>query len=176
VAAAAAASSSSSSQGISEVQVEAKSTAETQERTIPSREWVPIIPSTPFAKRPRPASLLPKSDNTSANTAPDGPSRITPLTPDAADAIADTTPTPTPDVRVTEGNTPPLGSKLSRRDRILHLARQNARTPLPKLAETPQPPPPPPSTETEKLDEESERQGKERTIRERLWRLVGGNY
>ena len=77
---------------------------------------------------------------------------------------------------VTEGSTPPLASKLSRRDRILHLARQNARTPLPKLAETPQSPPPPPSTEAEKLDEESERQGKERTIRERLWRLVGGNY
>jgi len=65
-------------------------------------------------------------------------------------------------------------AKLSRRERILNLARQNARTPLPKLTEKPQPPPP---TEAEKLDEEeSERQGKERTIRERLWRLVGGNY
>jgi hypothetical protein len=62
-------------------------------------------------------------------------------------------------------------AKLSRRERILNLARQNARTPLPKLPEKPQPPP-----EAEKIDEESERQGKERTIRERLWRLVGGNY
>jgi muconolactone delta-isomerase len=64
---------------------------------------------------------------------------------------------------------------MSRRERILHLARQNARTPLPEPVELPQSPAA--RTETEKADEEeSERHVKERTIRERLWRLVGGNY
>jgi hypothetical protein len=63
---------------------------------------------------------------------------------------------------------------MSRRERILHLARQNARTPLPEPVEVPQPPEP---TEAKRVDEgESERHVKERTIRERLWRLVGGNY
>jgi hypothetical protein len=61
---------------------------------------------------------------------------------------------------------------MSRRERILHLARQNARTPLPEPVKVAQPP----SAEAEKGDEESERHMKERTIRERLWRLVGGNY
>jgi hypothetical protein len=102
------------------------------------------------------------------------------VTADVADAIADDTtdpPTPTPKsgVEMTEETTP-MGSKLSRRERILHLARKNARTPLPKLAVKPQPPPSPPPAEAERPDEETEREGKERTIRERLWRLVGGNY
>jgi hypothetical protein len=60
---------------------------------------------------------------------------------------------------------------MSRRERILHLARQNAQTPLPELAERPQA-----VVEAEKSEGESEQEGKERTIRERLWRLVGGNY
>jgi hypothetical protein len=65
---------------------------------------------------------------------------------------------------------------MSRRDRILHLARQHARTPLPKFAE--EQPKPPLTEAAEKVDggEESERHVKERTIRERLWRLVGGNF
>jgi hypothetical protein len=66
-------------------------------------------------------------------------------------------------------------NKLSRRERILHLARQNARTPLPEAFEEPKPP----AEAAEKngvADGESERRMKERTIRERLWRLVGGNY
>jgi len=93
-----------------------------------------------------------------------------------ANTTTDTTPTPTPTPAGTEEETAAMqaqagAAKLSRRERILNLARQNARTPLPKLPEKPQLPP-----EAENIDEESERQGKERTIRERLWRLVGGNY
>ncbi|KAH9174943.1 hypothetical protein EDB89DRAFT_1948728 [Lactarius sanguifluus] len=65
----------------------------------------------------------------------------------------------------------PVGPKMSRRERILHLARQNAQTPLPELAEKPQP-----VVEAEKSEGESDLEGKKRTIRERLWRLVGGNY
>ena len=179
----AAASPSLSSQEAAEVEVETEPAAETRERKTPAREWVPITPgmSTPLAQRLRPALIPPKDINASATTtAPDGPSPMTPPTADAADVIADSTdatPTHAPGVEMTEETAPlPLGSKLSRRERILHLARKNARTPLPNLAEKPQPPPSPPPTEAEKSDEESEREGKERTIRERLWRLVGGNY
>ena len=178
-----------SSQGTVKVEeAETESTAETQEEKVLPREWVPIVPSTPHT-RPRPPKSGSRSsnnnnkNNASTTTAPDSPSLITTPTADTADAAADTsdatsdatdaTPTPTPEG--TETTETQAGSKLSRRERILHLARQNARTPLPKLAEKPQPPPPPP-TEAEMLDEESERLGKERTIRERLWRLVGGNH
>ena len=158
--------------------------AEAQESRIFSREWVPIISSSSLAQQPRPASVFPpqnNDDDASATTAPDGPSLNTPLTADttntAADDTADAAPAPTPAGMDSEPTRTSQGPKLSRRERILQLARQNARTPLPKLAEQPQPPPPPPPpTEAEKLDKESERQGKERTIRDRLWRLVGGNY
>jgi len=164
------------------------STAETEgKKPISSREWVPIVPSsTPHTQRPPAAraSASQKYKKASATTASDGPSLITTPITDAADTAADTTdatptstPTPTAMPASTKTKTGAtrlgLSNKLSRRERILHLARQNARTPLPEPAETPQPPP---LTEVEKLDEESERQGKERTIRERLWRLVGGNY
>jgi hypothetical protein len=66
----------------------------------------------------------------------------------------------------------------SRRERILHLARQNARTPLPeRLVETIEKDQSGARNGGEqKLEAEAEQQGKERTIRERLWRLVGGNY
>ena len=91
----------------------------------------------------------------------------------AADTTTDATPMPTPagTEETVAKQAQPRAAKLSRRERILNLARQNARTPLPKLPEKHQLPP-----EAEEIDEESERQGKERTIRERLWRLVGGNY
>ncbi len=99
------------------------------------------------------------------------------IKPAAAEAAANTTDATSMPASAEETTSKQLvdAAKLSRRrERILNLARQNARTPRPKLTEKPQPPPP---TEAEKLDEEeSERQGKERTIRERLWRLVGGNY
>jgi hypothetical protein len=63
---------------------------------------------------------------------------------------------------------------MSRRERILHLARQNARTPLPeRLLEDPGARP---EDEQKLAEEETEQQGKERTIRERLWRLVGRDY
>lgn len=177
----AAAAVSSSSEGTAEVEEEAmaETMAETQENRTFSREWVPIMSSSPLAQRPRPASVVPPKNNSHSNdaSAPDGPSLITPLTADATDTAADTpdaTLTPAPaGIETTKTS---QGPKLSRREYILHLARQNARTPLPKLAEKPLQQQPPP-TEAEKLDEEeSERQGKERTIRERLWRLVGGNY
>ena len=159
---------------------ETETTAEDQEDEILSREWVPIISSSNLAQQPRPASSVPQNNNddTSATTAPDGPPFITSLTADtAADDTTDATPAPAPAGMDSELTRTSQGHKLSRRERILQLARQNARTPLPKLAEMPHPLPPPPPTEAEKLDEvESERQGKERTIRERLWRLVGGNY
>jgi hypothetical protein len=165
----------SSTEGTVGAEVGTESTTETQGEKLSSHEWVPIVPSsTPHAQRPRHASAPPKNNNdknTSATTTPDSPSPIITL----AAGTTGATPAPTPaGTKVTRGASP-LGSKLTRRERILQLARQNARTPLPKLVETFQPPPPPP-TEAEKLDEESERQGKERTIRERLWRLVGGNY
>jgi hypothetical protein len=159
---------------------ETETTAEDQENEILSREWVPIISSSNIAQQPRPASSVPQNNNddTSATTASDGSPFITSLTADtAADDTTDATPAPAPAGMDSELTRTSQGHKLSRRERILQLARQNARTPLPKLAEMPQPPPPPPPTEAEKLDEvESEQQGKERTIRERLWRLVGGNY
>jgi hypothetical protein len=163
------------------VEVEVGATA-----NFSSREWVPIVPSSEphTQRRPRPATAFRQnnSDNIApATTAPDGPPPTTTLTADAANTTNDTTdaaPTFTPTKSTPAGKgmttgakTESLGFRLKRRERILHLARQNARTPLPKLAETPQPP-----TKAEKLDEESERQGRERTIRERLWRLVGGNY
>ena len=160
---------------------------ETRTNEIPSREWVPIIPSSPHSQhRPRPrrdsgsskstrhkdvfkASTPTNPDNTAFNAA------LATVAPEAAvaDTTTDATPTPTPTgTEETSTKQAQAGAaKLSRRERILNLARQNARTPLPKLPEKPLPQP-----ETENIDEESERQGKERTIRERLWRLVGGNY
>ena len=163
----------------------------TEKRTneIPSREWVPIIPSSPHSQhRPRPRR---DSDSSKSTRHKDVFKASTPTNPDntafnaalatvaaeaaVADTTTDATPTPTPTPTGTEETSTKQAqagaAKLSRRERILNLARQNARTPLPKLPEKPLPQP-----ETENIDEESERQGKERTIRERLWRLVGGNY
>ena len=176
---------SHSSQGIDveEVGVGTESMTESRTNEIPSREWVPITPSTSDSRpRPRPGSA---SKNTryedifkaviTKNT-DNSPFIAALATPSAAEAaVADTTTDATPRPPGTEETvtkqTKAFATKLSRRERILILARQNARTPLPKLPEKPQPPP-----EAEEIDEESERQGKERTIRERLWRLVGGNF
>jgi len=165
---------------------------ETRTNEIPSREWVPLIPSTPHSQqRPGPDSSPSKNIrdedvfNAATPTNPDNSPFSAALATAAAEAaVANTTtdaaPTSTsmPMPARTEEETAAKqaqagGAKLSRRERILNLARQNARTPLPKLPEKPLPQPPP---ETETIDGESERQGKERTIRERLWRLVGGNY
>ena len=151
-----------------------------QQNVPPPREWVPIIPGGP--RRPRPAlasiqkgapapppldpthiaeaidSHITIDDNPATPTTPSATTSSTEKTSEAAAAAASET----------------LGHKLSRRERILHLARQNARTPLPEPVEVLQPPAP---GDTKGVDkEESERHVKERTIRERLWRLVGGNY
>jgi hypothetical protein len=166
---------------------------ETRKNEIPSREWVPIIPSTPHSQqqqRPRPRRDSASSKNilyeavfnASTPTNPHkSPFNAASAGATAEAAVANTTTdatdaTPPSMSAGTEEGTATMqaqagAAKLSRRERILNLARQNARTPLPKLPEKPQPPP-----EAETIDEESERQGKERTIRERLWRLVGGNY
>lgn len=157
------------------------SEAQTEEQNVPQyREWVPIIPG--GARRPTPPRA----------SIPEGASASTPLDPtriaESVDPhIADddrampTTPSATTcsAEKASEAVSTALSEtvchdKMSRRERILHLARQNARTPLPKPVEEPQPPPAP--TEAKVADEESERRVKERTIRERLWRLVGGNY
>lgn len=178
---------SHSSQGIDVEEVEAGTESMTEARTneLPSREWVPIIPSTPHSQQrpePRPDSALSKNIrykntfNASTPTNPDNSPVNAAATAAAEAAVANTTTDATPLPASTEEETAAKqaqagAAKVSRRERILNLARQNARTPLPKLPEKPQPPP-----EAENIDEESERRGKERTIRERLWRLVGGNY
>jgi hypothetical protein len=118
-------------------------------------EWVPITPQSP-------SSTFPKSDVDTHE--PDGFALIT-----SATAVPPASaPSSSPEPASTE--IPLAPKKLSRRERILLLARQNAETPLPELPERPQPVP-----EAEKEHGESEQEGKERTIRERLWRLVGGN-
>ena len=146
-----------------------------------SREWVPIIPSalhSQLRSRPGPAPSKNVFNASTPTNHPDNSPFSAALAAAAAaePAVANTTtttdatstPTPMPAAaKQAQAST----AKISRRERILDLARQNARTPLPKQPEKPQPPP-----EAEKIDEETERQGKERTIRERLWRLVGGNY
>ena len=163
-------------------------------------EWVPIT----LLQRPGPghSAAVSKNENNNDDTRPaltlENSILITSTTTSDVDSIrhaehaTDTTTDdaawPTPSLRpagteeTTETVPPPpaaalvgVNNKMNRRERILHLARQNARTPLPEPTEEPQPPPPPPS-EAEKLDEESERRVKERTIRDRLWRLVGRNY
>jgi hypothetical protein len=175
-----------SSQGIDVEEVEAgtESMIETRTDEILSREWVPISPSTPNSQHrprpiPRPDSALSKNEDpfnaSTATNTDNSPFNVASATAAAEAAVAsttaDATPTPADTEETTEKQAQAHTAKLSRRERILNLARQNARTPLPKLPEKPQPPP-----EAEKIDEESERQVKERTIRERLWRLVGGNF
>jgi len=144
-------------------------------QAIPPLEWIPIPLAPASSTSPAPQHDTPVT----TAAAPDDSNSVLSTTPTAnssaaADAsVSASTPTNEPTgTKHTKGVHP--SPKMSRRERILHLARQNARTPLPDLAaksQQPQPPPPPPPT-----DEEAERQGKERTIRERLWRLVGGNY
>jgi len=141
---------------------------------------VPIIPSGP--RQPRPALASIPKKGAPAPTSLD-PARIAeavdshniggdPATPTTRSATTSSTEKTSAAAAVAASETP--GHKLSRRERILHLARQNARTPLPEPVEVSQPPPP---TDAKGVDgEESERHVKERTIRERLWRLVGGNY
>lgn len=155
------------------VEVGTESPAESE---TPAREWVPIVLSTP-EQRTKSTSISQQTENNSttatAAAPPDGHSTPLPTTKptaDAADAFDATDAAPEP-ARAESAEAPGIGPKMSRRERILHLARQNARTPLPKPAQEPQPP-----SKAEKFDEENERQRKEQTIRERLWRLVGGNF
>lgn len=179
---------SPSPQGIDVEEVEKGTESMTDIRTneMTSREWVPIIPSTLHSQQrsrpgPAPSKNVRHGNVFNASTPtnhPDNSSFSAALAaaaaaaaePAVANTTTDATPTPTP-MPAAEKQAQASTAKLSRREHILNLARQNARTPLPKQPEKPQPPP-----EAEKIDEETERQGKERTIRERLWRLVGGNY
>ncbi|KAH8994446.1 hypothetical protein EDB92DRAFT_1849281 [Lactarius akahatsu] len=137
-----------------------------------SREWTPIIPLSHSLTPPRPTTV-PESDadiHTTDDLAPiaaAATAAATPATPDPVTVAPTFAPSSTEPVS-TEN---PVGPKMSRRERILHLARQNSQTPFPELAEKPQP-----AVEAEKSEEESDQEGKKRTIRERLWRLVGGNY
>ncbi|KAI0258848.1 hypothetical protein BC834DRAFT_974744 [Gloeopeniophorella convolvens] len=90
----------------------------------------------------------------------------------AAAAAPEPTPDPAPETPESEA------SKMSRRERILHLARQNARTPLPPSAvpsagETPSDPA---AATAAGAAAAAEEEAKARTIRERLWRLVGRDY
>jgi len=121
-------------------------------------DWEPILSHSPPS--------TPESDvdiHTTDDLAP-----VTAAAPSAAAVPPTLAPSSPPGLAHTEI---PASPKMSRRERILHIARQNAQTPLPKLAERS-----PPVVEAEKPQEESEQEGKERTIRERLWRLVGRNF
>ncbi|KAI0294392.1 hypothetical protein BC826DRAFT_1104674 [Russula brevipes] len=147
------------------VEVGTESPAESE---TPAREWVPIVLSTPEQRSKSTSISSQQTENNSTTTAaapPDGHSTPLPTTKPAADAAdsdaTDAAPAPsTPDrpQNVAPGAHPPSRAP-------------EARTPLPKPAQEPQPP-----SKAEKLDEEGERQRKEQTIRERLWRLVGGNF
>lgn len=122
-------------------------------------DWIPITTQSP-------SSTFPKSDvdiHTTDDFAPITTTTTATAVPPAS------TPSFSPEPAITE--IPLAPKKLTRRERILLLARQNAETPLPEVAERPQPVP-----EAEQSQGESEQEGKERTIRERLWRLVGRNY
>lgn len=135
-----------------------------------SREWVPIIPLSPsLAPRRTTVTVPPQKSDVDIRT----PDDLAPISVAAA-AAAPVIPTSAPPSSSLLGPARteiPVESKMSRRERILYLARQNAQTPLPELAEQPQA-----AVEADKPEGESEEEGKERTIRERLWRLVGGNY
>ena len=149
-----------------------------EEENVPQpREWVPIIPGGGVQRPARARTFVPKGASASP---PLDPARIAEsVDPHIADDNRAMPTTPSATTRSAEkpseaALSETVGHKLSRRERILQLARQNARTPLLKPVQEPQPPPAP--TEAKMADEESERHVKERTIRERLWRLVGGNY
>jgi hypothetical protein len=130
-------------------------------------DWVPIVPQSPSST----GTPQPTESDVDIHTTTDN---FTPITTAATTTVADPSatlsPPPIPSSLEPASTENPVGSKMSRRDRILHLARQNAQTPLPEQ------PQPVAEVEAEKVKEESEQEGKERTIRERLWRLVGGNY
>ena len=155
-----------------EAELASASESQTQQKNVPPREWVPIIPrdAQRSTRSPVPTSVPPKKA-ASASAPARAPASIPLDHPLSADDVVDAT----DDSRVPTSTVPAStsSSRMSRKERILRLARQNARTPLPEPIEEPQPPT---DAENEKVDEESERRVKERTIRERLWRLVGGNY
>ncbi len=158
-----------------EAELASASESQTQQKNFPPREWVPIIPHGVQRSTcsPAPTSVPPKKAASASAPAPASIPLDHPLTADdAVDATDDSrVPTSTETAEAAPAST--LSSRMSRKERILRLARQNARTPLPEPIEEPQPPT---EAENERVDEESERRVKERTIRERLWRLVGGNY
>lgn len=142
-----------------------------QTKDVPSsREWVPIVPG--GSQRHKPNSTPARkaaSAHAPASTSPPLDSARSSDTTHAADPANDDTTDGRASTPPPEGRARTATTKISRRERILQLARQNARTPLPEPVEEPKPP-------AEAAEKESERQMKERTIRERLWRLVGGNY
>ena len=117
-------------------------------------EWIPILITPP----PSSTTTVPKIDGDFARAF------------NAALEAAAIPPTSSP-AELASTDSPVDPKKLSRRGRILHLARQNAEIPLPELAKPPQP-----MAEADNAQGVSEQEGKERTIRERLWRLVGRNH
>jgi hypothetical protein len=166
------------------------------------REWIPILSSS-RAHHPVRSTTTTTSPRTSPDHTISAFSDDNLAAPNASPSIATPTPDPDPADASTSTSMPmptaatsnsasavfndepqssrepqPNRNPRSRRERILHLARQNARTPLPeRLVETIE------KDQSgvrnggdQKLEGEAEQQGKERTIRERLWRLVGGNY
>jgi len=168
-----------------ELELEAEAAAElasasesqTQQKDFPLREWVPIIPrgAQRSTRSPAPTFVPPKKAASASAPASASIPLDHPLTADDAVDATDDSRVPTTSSTETAEAAPAstLSSRMSRKERILRLARQNARTPLPEPIEEPQPPT---EAENERVDEESERRMKERTIRERLWRVVGGNY
>ncbi|KAI9465278.1 hypothetical protein BJY52DRAFT_1246263 [Lactarius psammicola] len=154
----------------SEMEVEPASAEEAGANVNVAREWVPIFPLSP-SLTPRPTTV-PKSDVDIHTTDDLAVITATAAVDTAAADTAAVAPTSAPSSSLGPTSIEvPTGPKMSRRERILHLARQNAQTPLPELAEQPQA-----VVEAEKSEGVSEQEEKERTIRERLWRLVGGNY
>ena len=160
-----------------EAELASASESQTQQKDFPPREWVPIIPrgAQRSTRSPAPTSVPPKKAASASAPASASIPLDHPLTADdAVDATDDSRVPTTSSTEMAEAApASTLSSRMSRKERILRLARQNARTPLPEPIEEPQPPT---EAENERVDEESERRVKERTIRERLWRLVGGNY
>ncbi|KAI0039504.1 hypothetical protein FA95DRAFT_1684268 [Auriscalpium vulgare] len=95
--------------------------------------------------------------------------------PDTSSTPDEPVPAPEPSAPEEERG-PPVATKLSRRERILMLARQNARTPLPKREDPPAAPAASPTPELQEAAEEAAEAKKSQTIRERLLKLVGRGH
>ena len=142
----------------------AEAEAEAAGADVAPDDWVPIVPQSPSSS----GTPQPTQSDVDIHTTTDN---LAPLTAAATVTDPSSTLSPPPTLSSLEpaSTETPVVSKMSRRERILHLARQNAQTPFPEQLQ------PVAEVEAEKV-KESEQEVKERSIRERLWRLVGGNY